>query len=400
MRFETARTSGIAAAIFMTAINCTPAFALDGDALGARFKALAEKQNIAVTFDGVETSGSNAVLKNLAIQAMGQDQKLDVGDVHFTDIEETGNGGYIIGEIALPDYSFDDKQFNLSFAGIRANGVKLPAEDASDALTQVMLYDHMGIDSVLMKDGGTEIVTAKNFNGKMAIPEDANGKVTFTGGIETLNVNLAEIKGPDADKSREVMKQLGYDNIEMSMDIAGSWTPADGRVVLETEKITMKDAASLNISLDLGGYTPDFLESIRQISRQMNDGTPEQKSAQGLAMMGLMQQLVLHSASIRIEDASLTNRILDYVAAQQGVKREDVVNQAKGVVPFMLARLGDADFATKVTEAVSSYLDSPQYIEISVKPTDPLPFAMVMATGMTAPQNLPQQLGVTVTANE
>jgi len=197
-----------------------------------------------------------------------------------------------------------------------------------------------------------------------------------------------------------MMSALGYETLELSMEIAGSWTPDEGRVVLEKEKINMKDAASLNVSVDLGGYTPEFLESIRQISRQMNDGTPEQKSAQGLAMMGLMQQLVLHSASIRIEDASLTNRILDYVAAQQGVKREDIINQAKGVVPFMLARLGDPDFAAKVTEAVSAYLDNPQSFELKAQPADPQPFAIIMATGMTAPQNLPKQLGVTVTAND
>ncbi len=400
MGFQISKNGGLAAAVLLATVTCTPAFALDGDALGARLKELAEKQNLAVNFDSVETSGSDAVLKNLTIQAMGQDKKLNVGDVKLSDVQEEDNGAYLIGEMDLPDYSFNDRQFNLSLEGIRANGVKLPAKDANDALSEFMLYEHMGVDSLVMKDGDTEIVTMQNFSGKMEVPQDKGGTITFTGGIEKLNINLADMKGPDAEKSFKMMSALGYETLELSMEIAGSWTPDEGRVVLEKEKINMKDAASLNVSVDLGGYTPEFLESIRQISRQMNDGTPEQKSAQGLAMMGLMQQLVLHSASIRIEDASLTNRILDYVAAQQGVKREDIINQAKGVVPFMLARLGDPDFAAKVTEAVSAYLDNPQSFELKAQPADPQPFAIIMATGMTAPQNLPKQLGVTVTAND
>lgn len=400
MGFQILKNGGLAAAVLLATVTCTPAFALDGDALGARLKELAEKQNLAVNFDSVETSGSDAVLKNLTIQAMGQDKKLNVGDVKLSDVQEEDNGAYLIGEMDLPDYSFNDRQFNLSLEGIRANGVKLPAKDANDALSEFMLYEHMGVDSLVMKDGDTEIVTMQNFSGKMEVPQDKGGTITFTGGIEKLNINLADMKGPDAEKSFKMMSALGYETLELSMEIAGSWTPDEGRVVLEKEKINMKDAASLNVSVDLGGYTPEFLESIRQISRQMNDGTPEQKSAQGLAMMGLMQQLVLHSASIRIEDASLTNRILDYVAAQQGVKREDIINQAKGVVPFMLARLGDPDFAAKVTEAVSAYLDNPQSFELKAQPADPQPFAIIMATGMTAPQNLPKQLGVTVTAND
>ena len=40
-------------------------------------------------------------------------------------------------------------------------------------------------------------------------------------------------------------------------------------------------------------------------------------SAQGLAMLGLMQQLTFNSASLRWDDNSLTNKAIDYIAKMQ-----------------------------------------------------------------------------------
>lgn len=400
MKIHLARGGKIASIAFLAMLLCNPAFALDGDALAERLKQLAERQDLSLSFESAETSGSNVTLKNTVIGAEGQDNDIQVGDVALNDVVENDDGSYVIGEVDLPDYAFTDRQFTLSFTGLRANGLHVPADDATGPLSRVTVYDRIGVDSVVMKDGDAEIVNLQNFSANMSVPDDDKSKLTFSGGVEKLQVNLSEMKGPNAEKSREMMNKLGYETLEMSIDVNGYWTPADGHLVLRTEKISMKDAASLDLSLDLGGYTPEFLASIRQISQEMSGGTPEQKSAQGLALMGLMQQLIFNSASIRIEDSSLTNRILDYVADQQGVKRADVINQAKGVIPFMLARLGNKDFAQQVTEAVSAYLDDPKNIEVSAKPSDPLPFAIVMATGMTAPQSLPEKLGVTVTANQ
>lgn len=400
MKLDLARWRTAAAAAVLAVFLSNPAFALDGDALGARLKELVQRQDLTLSYDSAETSGSNVTLKNTIVKIGGKNDDIHVGDVTLNNVEEKENGAYVVGEVDFPDYTFTDKQFTLSIAGIRANGLRIPAENATDPLSQVTVYDRIGVDSIVMKDGDSEIATLKNFNGNMQVPEGDNGKLTFSGGVDELHVNLADMKGPNADKSREMMNKLGYETLDMSVDLRGYWTPNDGHLVLQTEKIAMKDAASLNLSLDLGGYTPEFMASVRQISRDMSNATPEQKSAQGLALMGLMQQLVFNSASIRIDDSSLTGRILDFIAEQQGVKRADVINQAKGVIPFMLARLGNTDFAANVTEAVSAYLDDPKNIEISAQPAEPLPFAIVMATGMTAPQSLPEKLGMKVTANQ
>ncbi|TIQ76407.1 MAG: hypothetical protein E5X44_33155, partial [Mesorhizobium sp.] len=120
----------------------------------------------------------------------------------------------------------------------------------------------------------------------------------------------------------------------------------------------------------------------------------------GMAMLGVLQQLSFNSASIRFDDDSLTNKVLDYVGKQQGMSGKDVANQAKAVVPFGMAQLNNPELTAQVSAAVGKYLDDPQSIEILAKPPAAVPFALIMAGAMSNPTDLTKTLGVTVKANE
>jgi hypothetical protein len=126
-----------------------------------------------------------------------------------------------------------------------------------------------------------------------------------------------------------------------------------------------------------------------------------------MEMLGLMQQLSFNGATIRFDDASLTGKILDYVAKQQGQKREDVVNLAKAMLPFALMQVQLPDLAAAISPAVNTYLDDPRSIEIKATPPQPVPFAMIGGAAMASPNDpgatakaLWSMLGVTVTANQ
>ncbi len=97
---------------------------------------------------------------------------------------------------------------------------------------------------------------------------------------------------------------------------------------------------------------------------------------------------------------SLTGKVLDYVARQQGMKAKDIANQAKAIVPFGMAQLNNPELTKQVTAAVSTYLDNPKSIEIAARPASPVPFALIMAGAMSNPQDLTKTLGVGVKANE
>jgi hypothetical protein len=109
------------------------------------------------------------------------------------------------------------------------------------------------------------------------------------------------------------------------------------------------------------------------------------KRAQGMAVLGLMQQLTFNSTSIRYDDDSLTNKVLDYVGKQQGMSAKDIANQVKAIIPFGMAQLQNPELTAQVSAAVGKFLDDPQSLEISAEPPSAVPFALIMAGAMANP---------------
>lgn len=117
-------------------------------------------------------------------------------------------------------------------------------------------------------------------------------------------------------------------------------------------------------------------------------------------MLGLPQQLTFHSATLRWDDNSLTNKVVDFAAKSQNMSSDDIRNQAKAIVPFLTAQLNNPELSSAITAAVMKYLDSPQSLEIVAMPAAPVPVAQIAAAGMGNPLDLTKILGVTVKANE
>ena len=87
-------------------------------------------------------------------------------------------------------------------------------------------------------------------------------------------------------------------------------------------------------------------------------------------MLGLMQQLTFHGATVRFDDDSLTGKVLDYVAEQQGTKPKDIANQAKAIVPFLLAQLNNPELMQSVTGAVGEISRRPEIAGDQAAPAD------------------------------
>jgi hypothetical protein len=190
---------------------------------------------------------------------------------------------------------------------------------------------------------------------------------------------------------------VGYSTVDGIITMKGSWNPTDGRMTVTEGAYDFKDVGRLNMTFDITGYTPALVKAMQEMNKTMEG---QDESAKGLAMLGLIQQLSFNSMSLRFDDASLTGRIIDYAAKQAGQDKAAITNQTKAMIPFMVAQLQDPEFAAKVTEATSAYLDAPKSLEIKAAPAAPVPFALLIATGSTQPQALIKQLNVTVTANQ
>jgi hypothetical protein len=373
------------------------AHALDTEAFGKRVKDALAAQGAEIGWTGINENGTQIVLTGVTVGAPGKPDKANLGDVTLDNVTEA-NGGYKIGTLSFQDFTSPPEDgMTVSLAGATVTGLNVPAENAGgDVLSSMMMYDSAKLASMSVKKGDKEVFGLQDLH--MEVTQPADGKpLEFTGAAESFSADLSQAEDP---QSKAVIEALGYQNIKGSLEMAGSWQPSDGQIGLSQYDITVENAGTLGVTLDLGGYTTDFVKQLQDIQKKMAADPNDQ--AAGMQVFGLMQQLNFGSASIRWDDDSLTNKVLDFVAQSNGQKAEELATQAKGMVPMMLAMGGisDAAFVKQVSDAVNAYLTEPKSLEIAAEPASAVPFAQIMAGGMSGqPQQLIQMLGLSVTAN-
>lgn len=385
----------LACSTILLAVPFQAAFAQDANAVAERFRTLMTKQGVDVSWTGVAGDADEMVLDGVAFGVPGEEERIQLGKLTFEDISEEDDG-YRIGSISTEPYHFAQDKLSIDVSTMSFNGVLLPAADDTDPVKSLPVYETTELESVEVKLDGKSLFSLANVAGEMTPPTDGE-PMEFSGSVEKFTADLTIVDDP---ASKAVIDGLGYQTITGSVEMTGSWEPTSGRMALTQQDITVDDAGTLGVTLDLGGYTPSFMQSVQDLQKKMtNDPAGADNSAQGLAMLGLMQQLTFHGAAIRFDDDSLTGRVLDYFARQQGMKPEDIANQAKAILPFLTAQLNNPELSGQITAAVNKFLDDPESLEISATPPAPVPFALIAASGMTSPLELPKTLGVSVTAN-
>lgn len=381
---------------FLLAVPLSSAVAQDATAVGERLKSVLSKQGTSIDWTKISGDASKMVIEGAKLSVAPEQTTLALGDITLTDIKEQ-NGGYTVGTVSLPNYSVAEDGLSVDISGIAITNLRLPPENASDPVASLLIYDEADMQRAAVKVGDKQAFAIDGVHIEADAPVDGE-PMTFSGAAEKISADLSLVEDPT---SRELIEALDLLTVNGTLQLAGYWQPTDGRLVFDQYDISIEKAGTLGLTFDFGGYTPDFIESVQELQKAMAD-TPEgeENSAQNLAMLGLMQQLTFHSLSLRFDDDSLTGKVLDYVARQQKVKPADVVNQAKGLLPFLLAQLDAPDLMTQATAAVGAYLDNPKSIEIAARPENPVPFAMLMASAMSQPKDLVKTLAVSVTANE
>lgn len=370
-----------------------PAFAQDIDGALERLKVLMAEQAVVIDWASVERDGADATL--IGVTAQSEGQSVEIGDVSLEGISED-DVGYRIEMVSLPRYEFGDDDDTVEIDGIWMSGVILPNEEEINRYGGFLFYSEAEVESIVVRSDGRDAFTMDGVTAQVDEP-GADGPMGFTAGAEAFTVDLSVL--PDANQ-RAVVQALGYEQLTGSLAMDGNWNPVDGRLTLSRNEIIVDEAGTLGFTVDLGGYTTEFVAAVRQMQQAMADNPEQDESAQGLAVLGLMQQLTLHGAEIAYGDDGLTQNVLGFVAQQQGVQASDVANQAKAMLPFAMAQLNNPDLSAMVTGAVNAFLDNPQSLRITAAPANPTPFALIMAGAMASPQSLTSTLGLTVTAND
>lgn len=395
MTIQRSTLKTLAFSTFLLTLPLNAAFAQDA-AVADRLKAALGAQGVDISWTGVTGDNSSMVLQGVSVKPAAEKEALPIGDVKLEGVTEA-NGGFDIATISTSAFEHSKDGVTLNLTPFVIHDANIPAEGATGLLGSMMMYKSAELENLTVKVADK---TAFSVDGvAVQITPPADGKaMEFSATTEKFNADLTLVDDP---KSKEAINALGYQNISGNIDIGGTWQPSDGKMDLSKYDISVENAGTLGMTFGLGGYTVDFVKSMQEMQKKLA-AQPEgaDNSAQGMAMLGLLQQLSFNSASIRFDDDSLTGKVLEYVGKQQGMSAKDIANQAKAIVPFGMAQLNNPELTAEVTAAVGKYLDDPKSLEISAEPPAAVPFALIMAGAMSNPLDLPKTLGVHVKANE
>lgn len=381
----------------VAAAPISTALAQNAEAVAESLRALMERQGVKTEWSDVEESGATITLQDVTITPAGTDDTLSLGDVVLEDVSEEGDH-YRVGEVTLPSYEQKvEGGITARLEDMSVAGLILPKDVDNDPFAGVTRYEHAQIGSMTVLADDKQLFSLTGLDVQMMTPAAQDGALEFRGTAKNFS---ADLEAATKDDTKEALEKLGYGQITGHAEMAGSWRPSDGRLMLSQYDLTVDDAGTFGLTLDMSGYTSEFMKAMREMGEQLDSASDEQKSAQALALLGMAQQLTLHGAMIRFADDSLTNKVLGYVAKQQGSSPADVANQLKALIPLQLAPYLGTQLAGQVTDAVTRYLDNPQSLEIRAEPEKPIPFQMLMAAAVVSPETLAKQLGLRIIANK
>jgi hypothetical protein len=354
-----------------------PAAAIEPEAAAqALATAIAGGTNAKVTFDSASEDGGNVVIAGLTVADGDGD-----GSIRFdeTVIESPTDGGGGIFE--TPRVSFTAGAISGESTGSLANAeltevaVLDPASIEGNAPAQGLLFKTAQANDLKVtrtdEPGELTIASVSVEIGNVVenVPQESKGR------IEDITIP------PEAFADSEMGPQtIGYDNLVLDVSWDGSRDAAAKTMTLRDFTLSVQDGGALSVSGIMGNLPA---------ATALNDADAAAKAA----------AMEVHTVTVRYEDASLAGRILDLLAQQQGISREDYANQIAGALPFLLAAINNPEFQNEVAGAVGAFLKDPQSLTVKIQPDAPISANEIMGIATTAPQTLPDRLKASISAN-
>lgn len=372
----------------LVAAASTPhAFALEADAVGTRLKEALSRQRIELDYDSAMLSGSDVTLEGVTLKSAQAGESLPLGTLVLEDVREREDGSYRIETVELENFEQQEDGITVSMTDLAVSGLVVPPDGGDDPFGGFLRFERVEAARLNVKNADGPIATAENLYTNSAVSEDEQ-TIDMNGAIESFWLDLGAIL--EGEKAVRTAEELGYQEVTGNAVMEGSWRASDGRVTLSRYEAAIDDAGMLTLMLDLAGYTPEFFRQLEESGDQ---------PMQGMAMLG-MQQLTFHGAAVRFVDDGLAEKGLAQAAREQGSSPEDIVSQLRAAIPLQLSPLLGEELAGQIADAVGTFLESPDSIEISARPASPLPFAMLMGAAMVSPEMLAKQIELTIVTNE
>jgi hypothetical protein len=380
---------GLTAAVSLVALHTSPALAFDpsGNEVADAFLAMLDAEDGTVeSYGSVTTSGSAVTISDLVIADDGdEDVKVTIANTILTDGQLQDNGRLKLSALDIENLKLAADDGGMSLQSLKVTELMLPSAEelSSDTPTVSPGYKTFEVNAVQIQDEEGKIADIEKIYSAI---DSMDGDLP-TSGQFSVSGAVIDVKQLETDETK-ALTDLGYETLSLDISGSGKWDPEASTLVVPELKINAKDAASLSISLALGGVTRDVITQL------------EAKSENPEEAMALLQNVTVADIKIRLDDDTLTGRILDQEATKSGIETPVYVAGLTGSLPMMLGMLQNKELEGQVAQAVTEFLNTPGSLEITAKPGAPVPVSQIMGTAMLAPQMIPQILAIGILANQ
>jgi len=382
----------------VSAMAITAAHAVEAEDAATRLKSMLALQQVELTYSSATMDGDDVVLADVTVKSTEDPTTIDLGDLTLEKVTEEDDGDYRVERLLIDNILQQSEEVTVEIDSFDIQGLILPRDSESDPFFGTTRYDSLNVRSIEVDLRDQDLLWMENFASTASVTPD--GAIDSTAEVESFTLNLLALDDEENDEEFvDTLQEIDYDELSGRMRMGGIWHPADGRLTLSTFEVALDDAGTLNLTADIGGYTAAFARSLAELTLQMNK-QGEDPNAQGMAALGLMQQLTFHGLSLRFDDDSFAGRMLNYMADKRGVEPEQLIQETRTKIQAQLSPFTGEAFANSVSEAAGNFLDDPNNIEVAAKPAEPMPFFMLGAALMGAPEALINQLRLTITANQ
>lgn len=290
------------------------------------------------------------------------------------------NGGFTADAVTTENVTLQSRSLSGTIASATASNVSVQPADqiVKGALSQWFRYEKSSVlDIQLGGKADARPLKIARFDSAANIDEN---NIPVAGEVTVEGISVA-VKNIGRKRIREDILNLGYETLDISVKAKGAYDPESDTLTVESLNIAGKDAATLTMSASIGGIPESFMASP-------------------LDPRAIIATASIGNLDLKIDDQSLTGRVLSSQAKKMGTDSDALAAQLSGALPFFLAALQNEAFQKEVAEAVSAFLSDPKNFHITMKPEKPTPFIQVFAALTSAPGTVVELLGLSISANQ
>lgn len=260
------------------------------------------------------------------------------------------------------EFTYRNVRVSLWERAVRINGISVRPPKEREALR----IDRVSISGI---DWET-ILRASQSGGAPTIPR------TMRLGFEGLHLTPRMLGSKGANQ----LKQLGYEEIALSMSAGFLFDRRRKIFGIEDMNVELRDMGRLSFSVELGNV--QMPSDGQLLAIKMN---PETAKAQAPAM----EDITLRSASLQYDDLSLIGRV------DQLIKNSGGPGLAQMIEVGARMPAAEGSFMADAVKKIQAFVSSPeQSLRLSVQPNEPMPLDSLGLEVLAGPDKLAQKLNL------